>query len=222
LATADYGGRFQDAVGGWFLAKLLTHEPIAGIPGELVRVGFQRALHGAQLDDIVAETADGISVEFSIKGGVAIRAADRELRETFTRAWAGFKANGNAWSGLIAPPTATGIADLTVRPLGDRPQPRPSQPAVQELLVPAGAATKPATARILVLITGILSSQNAAIVTSIAQYQVLDAAGIAKAHSLKPGLVPGRIDEIVATIEAAGLPDCIAIDSDRRRYSWRG
>ncbi len=44
------------------------------------------------------------------------------------------------------------------------------------------------TARVLEHIAGILSSQNAAIVTSIAQYQVLDAAGIAKAHSLKwPG-----------------------------------
>jgi hypothetical protein len=120
------------------------------------------------------------------------------------------------WSGGIPE------ASRPARPLGDRSQPRPSQTAVQELLVPAGAATKSATARILELVTSILSSQNAAIVTSIAQYQVLDAAGIAKAHSLKPGLVPGRIDEIVATIEAAGLPDCIAIDSDRRRYSWRG
>jgi hypothetical protein len=114
LATGDYGGRFQDAVGGWFLAKLLTGESIADIPGELVRVGLQRALHGAQLDDIVAESSAGISVEFSIKGGVAIRAGDRELRETLTRAWAGFEANGNAWSGLIAPPTATGIGDLAL------------------------------------------------------------------------------------------------------------
>ena len=114
LATGDYGGRFQDAVGGWFLAKLLTGEPIADFPGELVRVGFQRALHDAQLDDIVAETSAGISVEFSIKGGVAIRAGDRELRETLARAWVGFQANGNAWSGLIAPPTATGIGDLAL------------------------------------------------------------------------------------------------------------
>jgi hypothetical protein len=113
LATGDYGGRFQDAVGGWFLAKLLTSEPIANIPGELVRVGFQRALHGARLDDIVAETA-GISVEFSIKAGVAIRAGDRELLETLTRAWTGFQADGNTWNGLIAPPTATGIGDLAL------------------------------------------------------------------------------------------------------------
>jgi hypothetical protein len=115
LATGDYGGRFQDVVGGWFLAKLLTDEPIADIPGKLVRVGFQRALHDAQLDDIVAETSAGISVEFSIKGGVAIRAGDHELRETLTRAWAGLQQdNRNAWSGLIAPPTATGIGDLAL------------------------------------------------------------------------------------------------------------
>jgi hypothetical protein len=120
------------------------------------------------------------------------------------------------WSGGVPE------ASRPPRPLSDPPQPRPSQPAVQELLVPAGAATKPATAQILELITGILSSQKRRDRPSIAQYQVLDAAGTAKAHSLKPGLVPGRIDEIVATIEAAGLPDCIAIDSDRRRYSWRG
>lgn len=112
--------------------------------------------------------------------------------------------------------------DFRAGPPVNRAQPRPSQSAVQELPVPARAAAKPANARILELVTGILSAQNAAIVTSIAQYQVLDAAGIAKAHSLKPGLVPGRIDEIVASIEAAGLPDCIAIDYDRRRYSWRG
>jgi len=112
LATGDYGGRFQDAVGGWFLAKLLTEEPIAGIRGELVGVGFQRALHGAQLDDIVAETSAGFRVEFSIKAGVTVRPRDRELRETLTRAWAGLQANGNAMSGLVAPPTATGIGDL--------------------------------------------------------------------------------------------------------------
>lgn len=115
LATGDYGGRFQDAVGGWFLTKLLTAEPIGDdIPGELVRVGFQRALHGAQLDDIVAETTAGFPVELSIKAGVTIRAADRELRETLTRAWAAFRANANAMSGLIAPPTATGIGDLAL------------------------------------------------------------------------------------------------------------
>jgi hypothetical protein len=114
LATGDYGGRFQDAVGGWFLAKLLTSEPVLASSGELARVGFQRALHGAQLDDIVAESTAGLSVEFSIKVGVVIRPGDRELRETLTRAWAGFQANEHTWSGLIAPPTATGISDLAL------------------------------------------------------------------------------------------------------------
>jgi hypothetical protein len=54
-------------------------------------------------------------------------------------------------------------------------------------------------------VVGVLTAQNAAIVASIPEYRALDAAGIAKAHALKPSLVPGRIDEIVATIEAAVL-----------------
>jgi hypothetical protein len=105
---------------------------------------------------------------------------------------------------------------------GERGKSRALPAAVQERLLPSRAATKAATVQILERLAGVLSSQNAAIVASIAEYQVLDTAGIAKAHALKPGLVPGRIDEIVATIEAAGLPDCISIDADRRRYSWRG
>jgi hypothetical protein len=114
LATGDYGGRFQDVVGGWFLAKLLVGEPIGEVLGELEGVAFQRALHGAQLDDIVAEASAGFSVEFSIKSNVAIRAGDRELRETLARSWTRFQANANGWSGLIAPPTAIGIGDLAL------------------------------------------------------------------------------------------------------------
>jgi hypothetical protein len=112
LATGDYGGRFQDAVDGWFLAKLLTGEPVQGVPGALIRVGFQRALHGALLDDVVAEMSGGLAVEFSIKAGVSITARDRELRETLSRGWSRFQAASDAWSGLIAPPSANGAGDL--------------------------------------------------------------------------------------------------------------
>ncbi len=107
-------GAFRTLSAAGFLPSYWRANRSWTIPGGLVGVGFQRALHGAQLDDIVAETSWGFLVEFSIKGGVAIRAGDHPVRETLTRAWASFQANGNAWSGLIAPPTATGIGDLAL------------------------------------------------------------------------------------------------------------
>ncbi len=121
------------------------------------------------------------------------------------------------WSGIVPD-----VGKPPPRAVSEQAKPRASKAAVQERLLPTRSVAAKATAELLEQVSAILSARNAAIVASIAEYQVLDAAGIAKAHALKPGLVPGRIDEIVATIEAAGLPDCIAIDSDRRRYSWRG
>ncbi len=109
LATGDYGGRYQDAVDGWFLSHLLMGTSVAGVPGTLTRVGFQRRAHGAFLDDTVIEMSGGSTVEFSTKAGIKLGASDPELRETLTLAWARAQGPAEQRSGLVAPPSATGI-----------------------------------------------------------------------------------------------------------------
>jgi hypothetical protein len=74
---------------------------------------------------------------------------------------------------------------------------------------------------VLQRIYAVLPERNYAIVASLAHHRVLDAAQIAKAHRLKPGMVAGRLEEIVALLAEAGLPDCIEIDDEHRRYAWR-
>ena len=61
---------------------------VAGVPGTLTRVGFQRRAHGAFLDDTVIEMSGGSTVEFSTKAGIKLGASDPELRETLTLTWA--------------------------------------------------------------------------------------------------------------------------------------
>jgi hypothetical protein len=70
-------------------------------------------------------------------------------------------------------------------------------------------------------IADVLDERNYAIVTNIAANQVLDANQIAKSHQLKPGMVHGRIEAIIAQLAEAGIPDCLEVDEERRRYIWR-
>ncbi len=70
-------------------------------------------------------------------------------------------------------------------------------------------------------IADVLDERNYAIVTNISANQVLDANQIAKSHQLKPGMVHGRIEAIIAQLAEAGIPDCLEVDEERRRYIWR-
>ena len=108
LATGDYGGRYQDYVDGWLLAQLLMQNPFPGVPGTTVtRVGLQRRVHGALLDDSVVTTDADFEVQLSIKAGIAVAEGDADFRETIGLAWTAQAAG--RWTGLVAPPNAIGI-----------------------------------------------------------------------------------------------------------------
>lgn len=113
FATGGYGGRYESAVGGYFLSLLLTHQPLLSHGPAIERVAFQQGPQGALLDDVVLSFEDGSTIELSIKAGVKVQAANPELRETLERAWYIFRNNPeNAFYGLLAPSTARGIDSL--------------------------------------------------------------------------------------------------------------
>lgn len=87
--------------------------------------------------------------------------------------------------------------------------------------VPTPLASGHSDTDVLQRIYAVLPERNYSIVASLAQHRVLDAAQIAKAHDLEPGMISGRLEEIVALLADAGLPDCIEIDDEHRRYAWR-
>ena len=111
FATGDFGGRYQDKAGGWFLAHLLMNQPVPGVTRSLSRVAFQRSAQGALLDDVVVTLEDAREIEFSIKAGIKITASDKEFRETLGLAWARTQETAKG-AGLVTPVSVPGIKAL--------------------------------------------------------------------------------------------------------------
>src|SRR5579863_7385199 len=106
MATGDAGGRYQDRVGGYVLAALLTRQPLPDMSSPLVEVGFQRSIHGATLDDLVVRLADDSKIELTIKSALKVQKSNADLQDTLRRAWSSFRSSGDTLFGLVAPPTA--------------------------------------------------------------------------------------------------------------------
>lgn len=104
LSTGGAGPDFETEVGVYYLAALLCGSAFrGGPPGGIERLGFQRAVTGALLDDIVFETdVAGVRVrtELQLKRTLSLTKSDSEFVDVMRACWRalhmpGFAASGN-------------------------------------------------------------------------------------------------------------------------------